>query len=159
MSLTVEQLYAAYGPAIYARCSRLLRDEVLAEDATQDIFIKLLRHADRLPDAKALLPWIHRITTNHCFNLLRDARRHPTPVEHVPEQLDDQLEDSIVSADFARHVLASTPEYLRRPAELYHSQGVDQQTVAQLLGVSRRTVLYRLAEFTRRVMRLESGSP
>jgi DNA-binding transcriptional regulator LsrR (DeoR family) len=37
---------------------------------------------------------------------------------------------------------------------LYHAKGMEQSKVAETLGCSRRTVLYRLSEFTRRAMKL-----
>lgn len=152
--VNVEQLYAKYGPTIYARCKRLLKDASAAEDATQDVFLKVLRHLDAAPGEGAVLPWIHRITTNHCLNVIRDARRHAEPVEEVPEVIDDEFEDSVVTRDFAQRVLAATPDELKAPAVMYHAHGLEQARVAEVLGVSRRTVLYRLAEFTRRAMRL-----
>lgn len=154
MSRNVEKLYAKYGPTIFARSKRLLKDATAAEDATQEIFIKILRHIDSAPSEEAVLPWIHRITTNHCLNVIRDAKRHAEPVEHVPELVDDEFEDSVVTRDFAERVLAATPEELKKPAVMYHANGVDQSKVARTLGVSRRTVLYRLAEFTRRAMHM-----
>jgi RNA polymerase sigma-70 factor (ECF subfamily) len=152
----VDTLYAKYGPTIYARCKRLLKDAAAAEDATQEVFLKVLKHLDRAPDEQAALPWIHRITTNHCLNVIRDAKRHAEPVEQLPEQVDDEFEDSVVTADFARRVLQSAPEELTAPAVMYHARGIEQSSVARALGVSRRTVLYRLAEFTRRAMHLHS---
>ncbi|PZR13513.1 MAG: sigma-70 family RNA polymerase sigma factor [Archangium gephyra] len=151
----VSKLYAKFGPAIYARCNRLLRNQAAAEDATQDVFMKVLKHIDSAPGEDAVLPWIHRITTNHCLNVIRDSRRHAEPVEHVPELVDDEFEDSVVTADFARRVIAKTPEALLAPAVMYHARGVEQARVAAALGVSRRTVLYRLAEFTQRAMRMQ----
>ncbi len=147
---SVDQLYADYGPAIFSRCKRLLKSTSAAEDATQDVFLKVINHLDSAPaDA---LPWIYRITTNHCLNVLRDARRHAAPVEQVPEQIDDEFEDTMVRRNFSERALQQAPEELRAPAMLYHGRGIEQAKVAEALGVSRRTVLYRLAEFTRRVM-------
>lgn len=152
----VETLYAKFGPAIYARCKRLLKDASAAEDATQDVFMKVMKHIDSAPAETSVLPWIHRITTNHCLNVLRDSRRHAEPVEHLPEQVDDDFEDSVVTADFARRVLESAPEALATPAVMYHARGIEQASVARALGVSRRTVLYRLAEFSKRAMQLHA---
>ena len=73
----VEALYAKYGPTIYSRCRRLLRDSAQAEDATQDVFLKVLKHLASAPKDEAALPWIYRITTNHCLNLIRDGKHDP----------------------------------------------------------------------------------
>jgi RNA polymerase sigma-70 factor (ECF subfamily) len=152
----VAELYARFGPTIYARCRRLLKDSIAAEDATQEVFLKVLSHVESVPHEAAVLPWIHRITTNHCLNLLRDARKHAEPVETVPEQQTDDMEDLVVSKDFADKVLASTPEEEKTPAFLYHVKGMEQSKVARSLGVSRRTVLYRLSAFTQRARRIQA---
>lgn len=154
----VEVLYAKYGPTIYARCRRLLRNHVVAEDATQDVFMKVLKHIASAPSENAVLPWIHRITTNHCLNVLRDAKRQAEPVEHLPDLIDDEFEDTVLARDFASHVLDNSPDALRTPAMLYHAKGMDQSKVAAALGVSRRTVLYRLAAFSREAMKLHEAA-
>lgn len=153
--VSVETMYSKFGPAIFSRCKRLLKDVTQAEDATQDVFMKILKHIDSAPADEAVLPWIHRITTNHCLNVIRDAKRHAEPVEHVPDVVDDEFEEGMVSRDFASRVLAATPDEFKRPAIMYHARGIEQSKVATALGVSRRTVLYRLAEFTRRAMQMQ----
>jgi RNA polymerase sigma-70 factor (ECF subfamily) len=149
----VGEFYARFGPTIYARCRRMLKERAAAEDATQEIFLKVLRHIDSAPSETAVLPWIHRITTNHCLNLLRDGRRHAVAVESVPEVHVDDVEDTVVSKNFAEKFLAETPETLKAPAVLYHLKGMEQSKVASALGVSRRTVLYRLAAFSENARR------
>ncbi len=154
----VEAMYAKYGPTIYARCRRLLKSQVVAEDATQDVFMKVLKHIDSAPSEDAVLPWIHRITTNHCLNVLRDSKRHAEPVDELPDLVDDEFEDMVLARDFSNHVLDNAPEALRTPAMLYHGRGMDQSKVAATLGVSRRTVLYRLAAFSREAMKLHEAA-
>jgi RNA polymerase sigma-70 factor (ECF subfamily) len=156
--LSIEALYGKYGPTIYARCRRLLKDPVAAEDATQDIFVKLMRHIEAAPSEDAVLPWIHRIVTNHCLNVIRDSKRRAAPVEELPEMVDDEFEDSVVSKNFAQKVLESAPEAIKAPAMLYHGKGMEQSKVAETLGCSRRTVLYRLSEFTRRAMKMHEAA-
>ena len=148
--------YARFGPTIYARCRRMLKERAAAEDATQEIFLKVLRHIDSAPNETAVLPWIHRITTNHCLNLLRDGKRHAEVVESVPETHVDDVEDSVVTRNFAQKFLEGTPETLKAPAVLYHLKGMEQSKVATALGVSRRTVLYRLAAFTENARRMHA---
>ncbi len=154
----VETLYAKYGPTIFARCRRLLKSATAAEDATQDVFVKLMKHIDAAPSEEAVVPWIHRIVTNHCLNVLRDAGRRAVTVDELPELVDDDFEDSVVSRNFAARVLEETPETLKAPAMLYHGRGLEQSKVAEVLGCSRRTVLYRLAEFTRRAVSMHAAA-
>jgi RNA polymerase sigma-70 factor, ECF subfamily len=150
----IEHWYAKLGPTIYARCKRLLKDNAAAEDATQEIFLKVMRHINAAPSGDSVIPWIHRITTNHCLNVIRDSRRHAEPTETLPEVADDAFEDSVVTRDFADRLMAQTPEVERAPAVLYHQKGMEQGMIAKVLGVSRRTVLYRLAAFAERAQKL-----
>ncbi len=147
-----DQLYATYRPAVHARCRRLLKDGTAAEDATQEVFVKVLRHLDSVPGEEAVLPWLRRITTNHCLNTLRDERHGASLAPEAPRPLAEDPEEAVVAKDFAEQLWKRTPAALRRAAELYHRHGLEQVKVAEVLGVSRRTVLYRLADFTRRVM-------
>ena len=154
----IEALYAKLGPVIYARCRRILKERAAAEDATQEIFIKILKSVDTIPGDDALIAWVHRVTTNYCLNALRDSRRRAEPMasESMPEPRDDDFEDSVVTKDFAEQLMARQPEELKAPAVMYHLKGMEQSRVAGALGVSRRTVLYRLAEFTERAKKFEA---
>jgi len=78
-------LYRTYGPAIYARCRLLLADPSAAEDATQETFLRVHRHLDRVPSAREGLYWIYRVATNYCLNHLRDQRARPEPRGDLPE--------------------------------------------------------------------------
>lgn len=144
------ELYRRYGPTIYARCRRLLRDDVAAEDATQEVFMRVLRHLASAPDDTAALAWIYRISTNYCLNQLRDRARQAEPVEVLPEQPTEHPEPPMLDRDLAMRLLARAPEHLRAPAVLYYVDGLEQTQVAELLGISRRTVINRLAEFGER---------
>ena len=46
--MDVEALYEKYGPMVMRRCRQLLKDETEALDATQDVFVQVLRRRDRL---------------------------------------------------------------------------------------------------------------
>ena len=149
----VKQMYERFGPSIYSRCRHLLRDPVAAEDATQEVFLRVMRHIDSAPKDRAALAWIYRISTNYCLNMLRDGQRHAEPMDTLPEQHVDTFEEEVVTRDWADRLMSETPEALKAPAELYHLRGMEQSKVAKALGVSRRTVLYRLGEFAERARR------
>lgn len=146
----LSELYRRYGPTIYARCRRLLRDDVAAEDATQEVFMRVLRHIESAPTDQAALAWIYRISTNYCLNHIRDRSRQAEPVEDVPEQASEHPETPMIDRNLAMRLLERAPENLRAPAVLYYVDGLEQAQVAQMLGISRRTVINRLGEFADR---------
>ena len=147
----VAALYRKFGPAIYSRCRRLLKDDALAEDATQEVFVRVLRHIESAPDDAAALAWIYRISTNYCLNLIRDRGRQaePTAAEEMPE-LSGNPEPEMLDRDLAMRLVARSPEKIRAAAVLYYIDGLEQEQVAATLGISRRTVINRLQEFVDR---------
>ena len=148
-------LYRSYGGAIYARCRRILGDDPTAQDATQETFMRVHRHIERAPDERDVLRWIYRIATNYCLNELRGRRLRPQPVDQLPELPPPGSPDErIADRQLAQHIVHEVPEKLRAVAWLYHVDGLEQAEVAEILGISRRTVVNRLAEFQERGRRL-----
>jgi RNA polymerase sigma-70 factor (ECF subfamily) len=149
------ELYRAHGGAIYARCRRILGDHPTAQDATQETFMRVFRHIERLPDAREVLRWIYRIATNYCLNEIRGRKLRPEPVERLPElPALVSPDDHIADRQLAERIIHRVPEKLRTVAWLYHVDGLEQAEVAAILGISRRTVVNRLAEFQEKARRL-----
>jgi RNA polymerase sigma-70 factor (ECF subfamily) len=76
VALDIESSFERYGPMVVRRCRTLLRDEHEALDATQDVFVALLRAEHRLDD-EAPAALLLRVATNVCLNRLRTRRRRP----------------------------------------------------------------------------------
>jgi RNA polymerase sigma factor (sigma-70 family) len=112
---------------------------------------RIHRHIDRLPDPKDVLRWIYRIATNYCLNEIRDRKLRPAPVERSTAGASD---DPIADRDLVSPLIHQVPEKLRAVAWLYHADGLEQAEVAAILGISRRTVVNRLAEFQERGRRV-----
>src|SRR4051794_27502142 len=75
--------------AVYGVCVRMLHDVAAAEDATQDTFVRAWS-AIRQFKGGLVRPWLLRIATNRCLDLLRAQGRRPAdsldaqPVEIAP---------------------------------------------------------------------------
>jgi RNA polymerase sigma-70 factor (ECF subfamily) len=142
------ELYRAYGPVIYSRCLRMLRDRAAAEDATQETFMRVHRHIDKA-DSRQALGWIYRIATNYCLNEIRNRNRRPAPGDLDPDELlGTDFSVVLADRDLVARIVHRCPEKLRAVAWLHHVDGLDQSEVARVLDISRRTVVNRLAEFT-----------
>jgi RNA polymerase sigma-70 factor (ECF subfamily) len=125
-----------------------LKDVRAAEDATQETFLRVHRHLARSPDVRDALRWIYRIATNYCLNELRDRDARATPVDDLDERSDESA-DAVVNRDLVVRLLSRVSVQTCEIAWLHHVDGIDQGEVARLLGISRRTVVNRLAELKR----------
>jgi RNA polymerase sigma-70 factor (ECF subfamily) len=127
----------------------LLGDGAAAEDATHDVFCRVQRHLSQVPDGPEALRWLVRVATNLCLNQLRDKRRQACllPLDAEPVSCLYPTANDVANRVHTRWLMSQVPEKLRAAAWLRHVEGMDQQEIADLLGVSRRTVVYRLASF------------
>jgi RNA polymerase sigma-70 factor (ECF subfamily) len=153
----VLQMYRAHGSAVRARCRRLLGDEQAADDATQETFVRVIRHLVAAPPDAEALKWLYRIATNLCFNELRNAKNAARSFERsgtLEKARLGSIEDGFAHRDLARHIFVRLPETVRAISVLRHIHGMGQDEVADALGMSRRTVVYRLAQFREDAQRM-----
>ena len=71
----IAQLFEKHGPRVYRRALRLLGNPEDAEEATQEIFIRVFRSVGEFREQSQLTTWLYQITTNYCLNLIRDRSR------------------------------------------------------------------------------------
>jgi RNA polymerase sigma-70 factor, ECF subfamily len=159
-SAKVAELYKTYGPVIYRRCRRLLRNPEAAQDATQEVFLRLLRTLERDDGRDELLPWLYRVATNHCLNVIRDTRLHGE--EELPEdhRLGGTVSGPGVDAVLMRTVLQRFDAVTQTVAVSVIVEGMELEEVAAIIGASRHTVARKLNRFLEqaRAFLIASGS-
>src|SRR6185503_15923764 len=89
----VEELYRQFGPAIFRRCLKLLRDPAEAEDATQEVFVRVFRSLERFTYGDSALPWIYQIATRLCLHRIRDGSRREGARARLPSPSEDGSQD------------------------------------------------------------------
>lgn len=157
MSTDLTLAYRRFFPLLVRKCSRMLRDPHAAEDVAQESFLRLARSGLLLTDDRAVTAWLYKTSTRLAIDRLR--RRAPA--------VDTSLE-LLVSApvqheeSLARRMLAilrvRTPDDELAAAVLFHVDGLTQAEVADVLGVSERSVRRWLASFGERTARLRAWS-
>ena len=144
--MDVAALYETYGPMVMRRCRQLLKDETDALDATQDVFVQVLRRRDRLTDEypSSLL---YRIATNLCLNRIRDRGRRP---ETVDDELvhrvacTEETEARLAAGSVLNRLFGREPASTRTMAVLHYVDGMTLQEVADEVGLSVSGVRKRL---------------
>lgn len=155
-------LYRRLGPVVYRRCLGLLHDPEQARDATQEVFLRLVRSEPRLLGRDDLAPWLFRVASNHCLNLRREARHHgEEPLDGVAEPAAPPRGDP-VDALLVRRLLAQFDLVTQAIAVAVLVEEQEHEDVAAALGLSRRTMarkLERFVELARRQLVLGGEAP
>ncbi len=77
----LERLMREYGDSVFRMCYLYLRDYYLAEDATQETFIKAMKSYDSFLHNSNEKTWLIRIAINSCKNIMRTRLIIPMKAE------------------------------------------------------------------------------
>ncbi len=144
-----ERLMKAHEQRVFRAAWRLLGRREDAQDAAQEVFLRLYRYRHRFDERRPLEPWLYRITVNVCRDLRRRRRvRQTASLEELEETR------PLVSADpdpgaaariaeerrIVEQALATLAEKERAALVLRDVQGLSTAEVAEILGSSQVTV-------------------
>jgi RNA polymerase sigma-70 factor, ECF subfamily len=148
---------------IYRYARALLANQADAEDATQEVLLRLWRHLPRLNPFN-LKAWLLRTTRHYCLDEIRrkSHRAAPLPVEEeVLEQQPDEFAvnpslaaDSSLRLEQARHALLKLPENLRSVFVLYEVNGLRYREIAKTMGIPINSVKVYLSRARQRLSKL-----
>lgn len=139
---------------VLRRCRRLLADDELALDATQDVFVQLLRHESALTDTSPS-SLLYRIASHVSLNRLRsNARSKLTfaadPLHSAIAELPDPVSTSLTRTVLAR-LFAREPDSTRIMAVLHFVDGLTLEETAKEVGLSISGVRKRLKKLKERL--------
>jgi len=156
-----EEIFAMHHRVVYRYACALTRDEGLAEDIVQEVFIRLYKNPDEARNGELLRAWLLRVTANVAQNMLRGRSRSNardeafvTLTAQMAEnpQPDEALErEAEISG--ARQALDQIREPLRSCLLLKH-EGLSHREIAKALGINEASVGSMIARGRREFIRL-----
>jgi len=150
---------------VYNLALRMTGREEDARDAAQDAFLTVLRKLSSFRGEAAFTTWLHRVTMNACYDLLRKRQRAPLldrgdddlpRVEPPPAPDHSDLSD--LSIDVQR-ALMRVPEDFRAVMILHDVHDLPQEEVAAIVGIPVGTVKSRLHRGRVALAKAMGGSP
>ncbi len=144
-------LYDRHGPRVQALALHIMGDPMLAEEVTQDTFMKLWSRARLyLSERGSFIVWLLTITRRTALDRLRMENRRPLLSDSQdPEELWPSMPDKSQDPDEARwkslyFAVHSLPHDQQVVIELAYYQGLSQSEIAAELGWPLGTVKTRL---------------
>lgn len=147
----LEEAMTDYGNDVYYVVYSYVKEHSLAEDLTQEIFIKFYQKMDTFREDSSLKTWIISVAINHCKDYLR---RWDTRMVSISNKINDLVkgkmgapEQTVIkneqNSELIQSVLALPLKY-REVIFLYYFEEMKIAEIGESLGINSNTVKTRL---------------
>lgn len=131
-------LYEAHARRVFTVVRRLVGDDYLAEDVSQDAWIRAFEKLHLFRGEAAFGTWLHRLAVNTALNRLRrHGRRADVEASaevHAGERA--SLDDTVLNQRVLAQALDRLPDGYRQVLVLHDVEGLKHEEIAESLGVS-----------------------
>ena len=148
-----EEIVKRYQERVLRLCYSMV-GESQAEDAAQDIFIKVYQSLRQFRGKSSFSTWIYRVTSNHCLNILSKKKRERTEsLEALMERSGDRFPAAtgdrsplnlLENKQFVRSVLEQMSPEERMILSLREMEGLNYKELSETLDISLDLVKIRL---------------
>lgn len=144
------ELVTRYQTAVYNLAYRMLGDAGEAEDAAQEVFLRIYRRLATYDQDHRFSTWVLSIASHYCIDLLRRKRPWLVPLENISNWMRARTRGPEASAlameqqDTVRNLLAKLPEHYRLVLLLRYWHDLGYEEIAQVVGLPVSTIKARL---------------
>lgn len=141
-----EEAFALHHRTVFRAARSVVQDSALAEDITQETFIKLYKHQDSITDGEMLRPWLIRVAINVAKNTVRGNVRANTRDENYVKE---QVETSVASVELDYEENAGVNDIYRalnkikeplRSCLILKQQGLSYKEIASSLELNETSI-------------------
>ena len=143
------KIYQDFHPRVLMICRRMLGSPEEAEDAANDVFVKLPDSLQTYDPSQPFDRWLARVAGNYCIDLLRkrrselrviQAEHHDLrePAASLPSPFEDLV--SKESSDVVRDAIFRLPERYLVPLVMRYFSDLSYNEIAKTLGTSKANV-------------------
>ncbi len=158
-------VYAKFRERVFSYCLYYMGEQMLAEDAFQEVFSRVYTHREQLRETKALKSWLLQITRSVCLNMLRTSKFTPEfvsidasrdsddgPME-FPE-LSAETTDTSMTEEVLRLALQRLAPMYREAFLLREFEGYDYEEIATITSTSVMNVKVRITRAKKRLRQI-----
>ncbi|MBL3656305.1 RNA polymerase sigma-70 factor [Fulvivirga sediminis] len=141
-----ESIFREYYTPLWNLAAGILKDDVLAEEQVQEVFIKFWEKRDDHQPTLKIFPYLVTSVRNKCYNYIKRQAVEQKYINHTQKLYQDQIlnyqyED--LSEDLIRKmetVIASLPEKCKQVFQLSRFENMSHKQISDKLDISTKTV-------------------
>ncbi len=137
---------AEFRDGIYSYLCYLLKNREDAEDVTQEVFIRLWNHWDRVDQAR-VKSWLMRVAHNRSIDLIRQKKtvvsqgRIMSPLEYVERSMSAEGTPETIYENNEKHAailtaLKQLPEKMHSILLMHYFQGMKYKEIGEILNIT-----------------------
>lgn len=163
------RIYEKYNRILFGIAMGILKDQGLAEDASQEAFIRLAHNLHKVADGecKKTGSYLLTIVKNICYTMLKQGKqRSMINIDDLRDDIEDndvRIEESVVSSDSVQllaELIGELKEELRAPFLLFYYQDFSTKEIAQTLNITEDNTsvrIYRAKKKLRQLLTEQEG--
>ena len=142
-----ERLYRAHSDRVFSVCARMVADRALAEELTQDVFVRAWEKLSLFRGESAFSTWLHRLAVNVVLNARKTEGRRRTRFESTDEN--EERSGGASSSKMAAPItstpgdmidleaaMAKLPKGARQIFVLHDVEGYKHEEIGEMLGIT-----------------------
>lgn len=115
-----DEIYAVYFGDVYRYIFSLCRNESIAEDITQETFLKALKNIDKFDGKCKISVWLCQIAKNSYFSYSKKENKFSGGLDVVNIPYDDEFEQKLINKEYAFVVHKSLHNLEEPYKEVFH---------------------------------------
>ncbi|WP_099224850.1 sigma-70 family RNA polymerase sigma factor [Listeria costaricensis] len=147
----IGQLMDHYGDDILHLVFSYVKNRTIAEDLTQEIFIKCYEKLDQFHNKSSIKTWLYRIAINHCKDYLRSWHYRKIKFsdkvgDYLPSK-SKHIEEELISKNIASSLTSAVmdlPEKYREVVFLHYYEELSLANISKITGINSNTLKTRL---------------
>jgi len=144
------KLFFAYKDMVYSIALVFTENKADAEEIVQEVFSRVWKHREKLPEINEFTAWIKTVTRNRCLSDLKKKAVEMQRKKEISYYLSLETENTGQGVEakelqaLIHEAMAQLSTQQRKIFELSRLQGMDRNTIARMLDISPATVSVHL---------------
>ena len=149
--LAFTELYNRYKNLVYGTALKITKSKVLAEEAVQDVFLKIWQNQEKAAEITNFENYLFIISRNHIFDMIKKIARETNLASDITyknsaaDDTDTAIKDDQYNV-ILNQIIEQLPPQQQKIYKMAKMEGLSHQKIGEDLGISTETVKKHMAQ-------------
>ena len=150
-----ETVFRQYYPGLRGYALKLLSDEALADEAVQEVFLKIWQKKEELNIQSSIKSYLFRAVHNHSLNMIKSYKVKEVHHQYIADtSITADMTDTMESQEAEERILGAIAKLPTQCAKIFRMsrfQGLKYKEIAKKLNISPKTVEVQMGKALKRL--------